>query len=112
MNNVGHARVPKQTQQGDDVMTFQDDPNRPRPSNDDPPVYSSPAPEAPGRFTSDWSIPLAIAGVALIVGLLIFSLSGDRTSLVAETNEPSSVVRPAPTPNVTPPPTTPPAKTQ
>jgi hypothetical protein len=93
-------------------MTFQDDPNRPRPANDDPLVYSSPAPEAPGTFMSGWGIPLAVAGVVLIAGLLIFSLSGDRTSMVAGTNEPSSVVRPAPTPNVTPPPTAPPAKTQ
>jgi hypothetical protein len=92
-------------------MTFQDDPNRPRPPLDEPLVNRDPAREVPSEGMG-WGIPLGIAGVVLIAGIFFFSSSSDRTSTVATNNEPSAVTRPAPAPSVTPPPATPPAKTQ
>jgi hypothetical protein len=55
---------------------------------------------------------LLLAAVALVGGLLMIKPSGENTSTVASNNEPSAVTRPAPAPRVTPPPATPPAKTQ
>jgi hypothetical protein len=84
------------------------DPNL-RPNDPRDPYVRNPVPASEGM---GWGVPLGIAAVVLIAGLFFFNMSGDRTSTVATNNEPSSVVRPAPTPNVTPPPATPPAKTQ
>lgn len=93
-------------------MTFQDDPNRPRPPYDDPLVNrDAPAGEVPSAGMG-WGIPLALAAFVLVAGLFFFNMSGDRTATVATNNEPSAVTRPAPAPSVTPPPATPPAKTQ
>ena len=91
-------------------MTFQDDPNRPRPPFDDP-LVTRDAPEAPSAGMG-WGIPLAVAAFVLIAGLFFFNMGSDRTAMVATSSEPSAVTRPAPAPSVTPPPVTPPAKTQ
>jgi hypothetical protein len=112
MNNCGARALPSTPTIKGNVMTFQDDPNRPRPPFDDPLVTrDAPAGEAPSAGMG-WGIPLALAAFALIAGLFFFNMSSDRTAMVARTDEPSSVVRPAPAPNVTPPPAMPPAKTQ
>lgn len=73
----------------------------------------------PVRSGMGWGIPLAIAAVVLIAGLLFFGSSGDRTTTVSNTpmtttqTNPSSPARtaPAPTPT-TPAPATAPTKTQ
>jgi len=88
------------------MMDDRNDPNRPLSS--DPYVNQ---PRTTERAGMGWGIPLGIAAFVLIAGMLFFS-SGDRTSTVATNNEPSAITRPAPAPSVTPPPATPPAKTQ
>jgi hypothetical protein len=112
MNNCGKRALPSTPTIKGNVMTFQDDPNRPRPPYDDPLVNrDAPAPDVPSAGMG-WGVPLALAAFVLIAGLFFFNMSSDRTSMVARNDEPSGAVRPAPAPSVTPPSVTPPAKTQ
>jgi hypothetical protein len=86
------------------MIDDRNDPNRPLSS--DP--YLNRRVETGGGM--GWGIPLIFGAIVLIAGLFFFS-SVDRTSTVASNNQPT-VTRPAPAPSVTPPPATPPAKTQ
>lgn len=79
-------------------MTFQDDPNRPRPVGD--PLLNR---DASGRRIEStgmgWGIPLAIAAVVLIGGLFLYSSGTDRTTTASNT-APSvtTTTKPAPAP--------------
>ena len=87
-------------------MTFQDDPNRPRPVGDplgDPMLDRDASGRRIDRAGMDsgmgWGIPLVIAAVVLIGGLFLYSSGTDRTT-TASNNTPSvtTTTKPAPTP--------------
>jgi hypothetical protein len=90
------------------VMTFQDDPNRPRPAGD--PLLNR---DASGRRIESagmgWGIPLAIAAVVLIGGLFLYSSGSDRTTTASNTPAVTTTTKPAPAPSTAPTANTPPA---
>ena len=87
-------------------MIYQNDPNR----IDDHPTE-------PARDGMGWGVPLGIAAVVLIAGLMFFSSGGNRTTTASNTpatttqTNPSGPERTTPAPTPAPAPT-PPAKTQ
>jgi hypothetical protein len=96
-------------------MTFQDDPNRPRPPYTEPVVTRDPA-RVPTAGMG-WGIPLGIAAFVLVAGLLFMSSGSDRTTTASNTAPAPTQSTSAPNAQQTPSPeigrtAPPPAKTQ
>jgi hypothetical protein len=76
-------------------MTYQNDPNNPRPYTD--PVLNR---DASGRrvpsSNMSWGIPAIIAAAVLVFGFIFLMPSNDRTNTASNTSP--QVSRPAPTP--------------
>jgi hypothetical protein len=115
MNNCGTRALPSTSTTKENIMTFQDDPNRPRPPYTEPVVTRDPA-RVPTAGMG-WGIPLAIAAFVVVAGLLFMSSGSDRTTTASNNNPTTTQGTSAPNAQQTPSPdigkaAPPPAKTQ
>jgi hypothetical protein len=96
LNDMAVEGVVPHVKRKETIMTFQDDPNRPRPAAD--PLLNR---DANGRRIEGtgmgWGIPLAIAAVVLIGGLFLYSSGTDRTTTASNTPV-TTTTKPAPAP--------------
>jgi hypothetical protein len=109
LNNWWHARVCAYTPTTKGIaMTFQNDPNRVRP---EPLTKRDPLRATPSTFVGSWGLPLGLAAIVIVAGLLFFNTGRDRTT-TASNNSPTVTQTNPSSPAPSTPAPTPPVKTQ